>query len=214
MTESAAWLALAGLGAFHGLNPAMGWLFAVALGMHRQSAGAVVAALPPIALGHAAAIVLVVALALVLRTAIDLLPLQIATALLLVGWGLFVWLRRHRSRARMQVGFADLTVWSFLMATAHGAGVMLLPVLLHLPATGGGHAGHNMPHSAGDSAASAILAVAIHTSAMLLVTGAIAFAVYRWIGLEFLRRKWINFDRIWSLALVATGLISLAAPFL
>ncbi len=214
MSETAAWIALAGLGAFHGLNPAMGWLFAVALGMHRQRGSAVAAALPPIALGHAAAIALVVALAVALSTAIELLPLQIATALLLVGWGVYIWLRRHRTRARIQVGFAELGVWSFLMATAHGAGVMLLPVILNLPATGGTHAGHEMPAAVGDSVGSAVVAVAIHTGAMLLVTGAIAYVVYRWVGLAFLRSKWINFDRIWSLALIASGLISLAAPFM
>ena len=131
------WLALAGLGLFHGVNPAMGWLFAVGLGLQRGSAAAVAQALPPIALGHAAAIALAVALVALARPVIDATWLRLAAALALIGFGAWHLARgyRHQLRFGMNVGFVDLALWSFLMATAHGAGLMVMPVLLELPAT-------------------------------------------------------------------------------
>ena len=118
------WLALAGLGMFHGVNPAMGWLFAVALGMYRASRAAVLVALLPIALGHALAVGLVVALVVALGGMVDLAFLRVAGGLALVGWGVYHWLygRRHRVRIGMRTGFAGLALWSFLMAGGHGAG--------------------------------------------------------------------------------------------
>jgi hypothetical protein len=196
------WLALAGLGAFHGLNPAMGWLFAVALGLQRQSLRAVVWSLLPIALGHAVSIAAVVAAVAVLQRLIDVRLLQWGAAALLVGFGLYRLAARHRGRGGMQVGFGELALWSFLMATAHGAGLMLIPVLLNID-MGAGHAMHlqGICPEIGVSVA----AVVVHTVAMLAVTGAIAVVVYRWVGLAFLRRGWINVDLIWSIALIAAG---------
>jgi hypothetical protein len=206
------WVALVGLGAFHGLNPAMGWLFAVALGMQRKRRGAVLAALPPIALGHALSIAVVVGALALLRALVDLATLQIAAGVGLIGFGIYRLVARHRSRGGMRVGFADLVLWSFLMATGHGAGAMLVPVLLPVAgaAMPAGHVHQAVPAGLGASVAVALAAVAVHTLAMLAVAGALAVVVYEWIGLAFLRRGWINLDLVWALALVVAGALTLA----
>jgi hypothetical protein len=193
------WLALAGLGMFHGLNPAMGWLFAVALGMHRHSRQTVLLSLVPIGLGHAVSIALVAAAVLILGAAIDVRAIRIGTGLVLIVWAAYHWLYGHRHRVRigMTAGFAGLLLWSFLMATAHGAGLMLVPALIPLCM--------GSPIIDQGSVWTAVAAVGVHTLATLLVTGAIAVIVYEWLGLEFLRPSWINFDALWCLALAATG---------
>jgi hypothetical protein len=193
------WLVLAGLGMFHGLNPAMGWLFAVALGMHRHSRQTVLVALVPIALGHALSIWIIVAAVIVLGMAVDSGAVRTAGGMVLIIWAVYHWFYGHRHRVRigMTTGFVGLVLWSFLMATAHGAGLMLVPALIPLC----------MTHSAlgQGSLGISLAAVGVHTLAMLLVTGAIAIWIYGWLGLDFLRRSWINFDLLWGVALVATG---------
>jgi hypothetical protein len=203
-------MALAGLGAFHGVNPAMGWLFAVALGLQRQSLRAVLWSLLPIALGHAVSIAAVVAAVAVLQLLIDMRLLQWGAAALLVGFGLYRLVARHRGRGGMQVGFGELALWSFLMATAHGAGLMLIPVLLNFD-MGADHAMHMQ--GIGTEIGASVAAVIVHTIAMLAVAGAIAVVVYRWVGLAFLRRGWINVDLIWSIALIAAGVALLIPSF-
>jgi hypothetical protein len=205
MTGLWPWLALAGLGMFHGLNPAMGWLFAVALGMHRRSGQTVLLALVPIGLGHAVSIGLVAAAVLILGIAIDVGAIRVATGLILIVWAVYHWRYGHRHRVRigMMTGFAGLLLWSFLMATAHGAGLMLVPALIPLC----------MGQSSIDQGSVwiALAAVGIHTLATLLVTGSIAVIVYEWFGLQFLRASWINFDWLWCVALIATGGVLLLA---
>jgi hypothetical protein len=207
MTQAWPWLALAGLGAFHGLNPAMGWLFAVALGLHRQSLACVLWALPAIALGHALSVALVASALAGAGMLIEPRAVQLVSGALLIGWASYHALYGHKHRVRfgMQVGLAGLVAWSFLMATAHGAGVMALPALMPLcvPTTQSGGVG------TGAVAWPALAGVGVHTIAMLAVTGAIAVAVYRWIGLAILRSAWINFDLVWTFALLATGLLLL-----
>jgi len=207
------WLALAGLGLFHGINPAMGWLFAVGLGLQRRSGVAVVQALPPIALGHAVSIAVVAAALGLVRAAIDATLLRIAAALCLIAFGAYHLLRgyRHQFRVGMQVGFLDLALWSFLMATAHGAGLMVMPVLLELPAGAApAHGSHDAVVSAlAGSLWTGLLAVTVHTVAMLIAAGTIAWAIYSWVGLAVLRRAWINLDVVWSVVLIGTGLIFL-----
>ena len=204
------WLALAGLGAFHGLNPAMGWLFAVALGLHRGSRTVVLVSLVPIAIGHAVAVALVVLAVVLLDRVVDQRIVGIASGLVLIGWAAYHQLygARHRVRVGMRTGLAGLALWSFAMASAHGAGLMLAPIIIPL-GHGGAHAGHG---PASGALSVALAAVAVHTLTMLAVTGAIAVVVYDWVGLAFLRRGWINLDLIWTAALVATGVILLVAP--
>jgi hypothetical protein len=211
VTTAWPWIALAGLGAFHGLNPAMGWLFAVALGLQRQRRAAVLRSLLPIAAGHALSIGVVVLIVTGLRVIVDLRYLQLGSAAVLIGFGLYRLLARHRGRIGMQVSGAQLLLWSFLMATAHGAGLMLLPVLLQLPlgTPHGEHAHMSAMTAIGGAAGTALAAVGIHTLAMLCVAGAVAITIYEWVGLAFLRRGWINLDLVWIIALIGAGLILL-----
>jgi hypothetical protein len=193
------WLAFAGLGLFHGLNPAMGWLFAVALGLHRQSRRAVLLALPPLAAGHALAIGLVAVSAVALGLQVDPVVARVAAGALLLGWAAYHWLYGHRHRVRigMTAGAAGLALWSFLMATAHGAGLMLLPALLPLC---------TMPGMTGGPFTLSLAVVAVHTLTMLAATGIIALLVHDWLGVGFLRRGWINLDAVWTGVLAVTGL--------
>jgi hypothetical protein len=189
----------------------MGWLFAVALGLHRGSRAVVLASLCPIALGHALSVALVALAALTLERVVDPRAVRLTTGVVLLAWAAYhrLYASRHRVRIGMRTGMAGLVVWSFLMATAHGAGLMLVPVLLPmLPAAAPAHAS---THAAtGGWLGVSLAAVSVHTGAMLAVTGAVAVVVYEWVGLAFLRRGWINLDLLWTLALVATGLILLA----
>ena len=204
MSDISPWLALIALGAFHGLNPAMGWLFAVALGLYRESRKVVLVSLIPIALGHAASIAVVVYAVVFLGMAIDAAKFRILSGALLIGWGIYHLLygHHHRLRIGLRTGLFGLFAWSFVMATAHGAGMMLIPVLMPLEQAGE-HARH-MP--ATTSLWIASLAVLVHSLAMLITTGIVALIVYEWVGLDFLRRGWINLDLVWTAALIGIGL--------
>ena len=201
MTELWAWLALVGLGAFHGLNPAMGWLFAVALGLHQQDRRVVWLSVVPIALGHALSVAVLAAAFFWAGLIIDAHIVRTGAGLVLIGWALYHWRYGHRHRVRfgMQTGLLGLGVWSFLMATAHGAGLMLWPVLMPLCI-----AAVSEPDGAGPLV-TAIIGIGVHTLAMLVTTTVVAVAVYEWVGLEILRRAWINVDLVWTFALVAAG---------
>jgi hypothetical protein len=199
------------LGAYHGVNPGMGWLFAVALGMQEQKGSAVARALVPIALGHALSIGTVVLAAAFLGMALPPEAIRYPVAALLFGIGIFSLVRHYHPRwIRMQVGFRDLTVWSFLMASAHGAGLMLLPVLLgSRTVEAADHmAGHHHA-SAAASPLTALIATALHTAAYLVVTGLIAWVVYSKLGLAVLRKAWLNLNLVWAAALVVTSVVTL-----
>ncbi len=200
------WLAMIGFGAYHGLNPGMGWLFALSLGLQQQNARALWVALLPIAAGHATS---VGAFALLVYTGahfIPLKPLQIGTAILLLSFGVFKLFNyyRHPRWVGMKVGLGDLFGWSFLMATAHGAGLMVTPALLGVARQ---HSSHQMPMAQGTGL---ILAVALHTVIMLVVMGLVAWIFYRRFSLAVLKRNWINFDLIWAAALLVVGGVALA----
>jgi hypothetical protein len=199
----AVWPTLFLLGAYHGINPGMGWLFAVARGLQEHRTGAVAWSLPPIALGHALAIGVVVLVAELAQVALPMPYIRIGVAVTLVGLGVFKLISsRHFRWGGMQVGFRDLTIWSFLMASAHGAGLMVLPVMLAGP-----HAHHHMAGAQG--AASGASATLIHTLGYFTVTAAAALLVYKKFGLAMLRRSWFNLDLVWAVALVLTGLAAL-----
>jgi hypothetical protein len=195
-----AWNAMLVLGAYHGINPGMGWLFAVALGMQQGSARGVWRALPPIALGHVVAVGAVLVVAAIAR-------------IVLIVFGCYrLWRHRHPRFGGMRVGFRDLTMWSFLMASAHGAGFMLLPWVMTMPAdvsaAAGEHAAHAMSMSAG-ARWDGLLAVGVHTASYLLVMTLAAWVVYRKLGLAFLRTAWFNLDWLWAGALVIAGVVVL-----
>lgn len=217
------WLGLFGLGALHGLNPGMGWLFAVALGLQEKEGRAVWRALPPLALGHALAVAAVVAVVVTLGLSVPPAVLKWLVVALLAALGLFRLFRHaHPRYGGMRVNGRQLATWSFLMASAHGAGVMVLPFLLTggaaLSADGSGHA-HHAPALATPPAGPAgpilagfggeqllgLLAALAHTAGYLLVMGLLAVIVYERLGLRMLRKAWINLDLIWSLALLGTA---------
>lgn len=204
------WQPMVLLGAYHGINPGMGWLFAVALGMQQGSARGVWRALPPIALGHAVAVSAVVVIAGLARLVLPLNAVKIAVAVVLMSLGLYrLWSHRHPRFGGMQIGFRDLTVWSCLMASAHGSGLMVLPFVMPASATllaaGDEHAGH----AASTSGNVAVIAVALHTLAYFTVMTLAALVVYRKLGLGLLRKAWFNVDWLWAGALLVAGIVVL-----
>src|SRR5882672_2379274 len=203
------WLALVGLGLFHGINPAMGWLFAVALGLHRRSRRIVLLSWIPIAIGHAGAVALVLFVVLALGLVVDSAILSRAAAAMLLGWALWHAVRGHRQRLRvgMQTGLAGLALWSFLMSSAHGAGLMLIPVLLPLCLSGS----PSGQLTASGSLPVALAALGVHTAAMLATITAVSLIVYEWIGVAFLRSGWVNLDLIWIAALGTCGALLMLA---
>ena len=200
---------LVALGAFHGINPGMGWLFAVALGMQERRRGAVIRALLALGAGHALAVAAAVAAALAIGTVVPIGWLRWTVAGVLVSLGAMRFVRhRHPRWARMRVGMGGLTLWSFLMATAHGAGLMVVPVFVGMTMAGGGeHAHHQMP---GDDAGTALLATGLHAAGYLIVTALVALLVFEKLGVGLLRRAWFNLDLIWASALVVTGALTLS----
>jgi len=217
VTESAAWpwVALGLLGAYHGLNPAMGWLFAVALGLQERKLSAVLKALLPIAFGHELAIAAAVLLVGLAELAAARELLRAAGALVLVGFGIFKLLRPrwHPRWVGMRVSRRDLVGWSFLMSSAHGAGLMLLPLLLGLPTPvhAADSAAHALPASgwAGASLLQDLAAVLLHSATMLVVMALVAVLVYTRLGVGVLRKAWINLDALWAAALVLAGVLTL-----
>jgi len=203
-------LAILGLGLVHGINPGMGWLFAVGLGLQEHDRRAVWRALLPLALGHALAIAGALAAGLLLGQFIPLEALRWVVAAVLVLFGLERLVRgRHPRWVGMRVGARDLTLWSLLMASAHGAGLMVLPFLLVAPAPEAAHHGHTA-HAAMLPAlpGSGLAATALHTAGYLLATALVAVVVYEKLGLRLLRKAWINLDLLWGGALVATGVLT------
>jgi hypothetical protein len=219
MPAPAEWTSIGLLGGLHGVNPAMGWLFAVSLGLQAQSSRAVWSALAPLALGHALAVAVALAAAAMLGVVLPLGSVRWIAAAALLGFGV-LHLRPHAHPrwgvGGLCVGPGRLTTWSFLVSSAHGAGLMVLPFVLpgasgtasgvaHAHAAAGSHAAHvtGVAMSAGHS--TALLATLLHTLSYVAVSGAIAYVVYQHLGLRFLRRAWINMNVIWAVALIITA---------
>jgi hypothetical protein len=200
------------LGAYHGINPGMGWLFAVALGMQQGSARGVWHALPPIALGHALAVGAVLLAAGLAQLIVPLGVLKVVVASILLAFGFYrLWRHRHPRYGGMQVGFRDLTTWSFLMASAHGAGFMVLPFVMGISndveAAVMSSQAHHMTAAGADWTGAMLLGV--HTLSYLAVMSLAAWIVYRWLGLALLRVAWFNLDLLWAGALVVIGSVIL-----
>jgi hypothetical protein len=216
------WLAFAALGAGHGINPGMGWLFAVALGLQEGRSRAVWRALPALALGHALAVGVAVLTAAALGEVVPAGVLRwiVGTCLVALG-GVRLVRHRHPRSGGMRVGFRGLTSWSFLMATAHGAGLMVVPLLVGSAASTANAAGPAAHSMHGVHAAHAMLmpitgltdvslwATIFHTGGYLFVTGVVAVIVYHKLGLRLLRRMWVNLDLVWGSALIITGGLTL-----
>ena len=210
----AAWVTLLGLGMFHGVNPGMGWLFAVALGMQEKSHRAVVRALLPLGMGHALAVGVAVLVALLVGAVVPLGYLRWLVAAVLAVLGVSrLYRHRHPRWASMQVGPWKLTLWSFLMASAHGAGLMVVPVFLTLTtvhAESSCHVGHA---AAANAPGAALFATSLHAAGYLIVTAVVALVVFHKLGLSLLRRAWFNLDLVWAAALIATACLTVLMPF-
>jgi hypothetical protein len=201
------WLVIAGLGLLHGINPAMGWLFAVALGLNRGNERVVWLALVPIGLGHALAVAVVLFLVLAVGLVLEPGLLRPLAAVMLFAWAGWhaLYGQRHKVRFGMQVGLGGLFAWSFLMANAHGAGLMLIPVVI--PLCLAASPAHVL--TLGTSLPIGLAALALHTAAMLATIGIVSLVIYKWVGVAFLRRGWINLDLVWTIALVICGIVLL-----
>lgn len=213
--ETLAWTSILLLGVWHGINPGMGWLFAVALGMQDRDGRAVWRALPPLAAGHGIAIAGTVIVAGALGMVVPPLVLRWVVAAVLIGVGIHKLVSsRHPRYGGMRVNARELTAWSALMASAHGAGLMVVPFVLAGSAPGsvdaGRHASHMAAMASGPGVETAVVATLVHTLGYLVVTGGIAFLVHERLGLRRLRRLWVNLDLVWAAALIATGALTLA----
>ena len=200
---------MAGLGAFHGVNPAMGWLFAVGIGLQEGRRRALLHSLLPIALGHALSVSVVVAVVSLVDSVVTRRLLAVGGGALLVGFGISRIVRaRHPRWVGMRLSRADLVLWSFLMSSAHGAGLMLFPLLVDGGSTAGPHAHHAAAvagQGAGPAVAAGLATAALHSAAMLAVMATVALFVYEVVGLDILRRAWVNLDRVWAFVLVGAG---------
>ena len=208
------WILLGLLGAYHGLNPAMGWLFAVALGMQEGDRRAVVRALPAIAIGHEASIMVIAVLVLGLGLITDPSALHLGAGVALIAFGLFRFIkpRAHfRWVMRANVGRRELTWWSFLMSTAHGAGLMVAPVLIGAGAVDSAAASDHAiaaVQANGLSIPGSVLGITLHVAAMLAVMWVVALMVYDHVGVAVVKKAWINLDWLWAGAFVVAGLLT------
>jgi hypothetical protein len=202
------WVALFLLGCYHGINPGMGWLFAVALGLQERKTAAVFRALIPIAFGHVISVTAVVGLTLWAAAVFPHAAVHRAAAAVLFAFGAYRLLRlRHPRWVGMRVGFWGLAFWGFLMSTAHGAGLMLLPFVT---ARSSGMTGMPMQTPSGGSAAlTGWFMIGMHTLGYFAAMTLAAFVVYKYVGVSFLRSAWLNVDLVWAIALFITGIVAL-----
>jgi hypothetical protein len=207
------WLALAGLGAYHGINPAMGWLFAVSQGLQQRERRAVLRSLVPIAAGHEASLLVVAAIVLGAGAVVSTAALRIGAAVVLIAFGIFRFAkpRAHFRWTTMRVTAPELGWWSFLMATAHGAGLMVAPVLIGGTAATAEAHDHElaMVREGGAPLLGAVGGLLLHVTVMLVVMGFVAVVVYDRLGVEVLRRAWLNTEQIWAVAFVFAGVVTL-----
>jgi hypothetical protein len=214
----ALWFTVVALGAYHGLNPAMGWPLAVANGLAERRSGAVFRTLLPLGGGHLLAMaVVLVPFALLSWVVAWNRPIRLAAGAVVLGYGLYKLMQRRHPRFLARVRPTQLAWWSFLMATTHGAGLMMVPVALGLcaaPLAGvGGASGSSGLAGLGSSLGVAVAVSLVHTAAMVLAGVGVAWAVYRWLGLRFLKQAWFDLDLLWGASLVVAGLVGLAAAW-
>ncbi len=213
MTDAWPYILLGLLGAYHGLNPAMGWLFAVALGMQERSRRAVLRSLVPIAIGHEASIVLVAVVVVGLGLLADTHALHVGAGIALIAFGVFRFAkpRAHFRWTKLQVNRRELGWWSFLMSTAHGAGLMVAPVLIGAGATAEASANDSVEHVQGVLEAPLMggLALLLHVASMMLVMAVVAVVVYEKLGVAILRQAWLNTEWLWAGAFVLAGFVTL-----
>lgn len=190
----------------------MGWPLAVSAGLMDKQPAAVFRALGPLAAGHFAAMaVIILPFALLTMALTWQREIQLAAALLVIGFGIYLLINRRHPRFLARIPPHRLALWSFLIAIAHGAGLMLVPIYLGICSTvaDAGHAAAGTLMN--NTLVMAVLVSAIHTAAMIAAGGVLAWAVYRYLGLTFISKSWFNLDVVWAVSLIGVGVISLAA---
>ena len=204
------WLAVIASGLYHGVNPGMGWPLAVSAGMIDRSSRALVVALGYLAIGHLMAmLVAIVPFALVAALLAWQQEIQISASLLVAGFGVLQLIRRRHPRVLARIRPTQLGLWSFAVAVAHGAGLMLLPIYLGLYRSGDMHRSHGTPGALNANLIMALLVSFVHTLTMIAAGGFLAGLVYRYVGLKFVSRSWFNLDAIWAISLILVGAFSL-----
>lgn len=205
------WLAVIASGLYHGVNPGMGWPLAVSAGLMERSPRALVAALGPLAAGHLLAMLLVILpFALLVALVEWQRQIQIGASLLVIGFGIFRLVDRRHPRALARISPTQLGLWSFAVAIAHGAGLMLVPIYLGLCREADLDKGHEAVGTIinGNLGMAALVSI-VHTSTMIAAGGFLAWLVYRYLGLKFVSRSWFNLDSSWAVSLILVGLIAL-----
>ena len=215
LTPALLWLAVVASGLYHGASPGMGWPLAVSAGLMERRPHALAASLWPLAVGHLLAML---AMLLPFSLLISLLEwrrqIQMGAGLLVIGFGAFRLVDRRHPRALARIPPAQLGLWSFAVAIAHGAGLMLVPIYLGLCSAAAPDAGHAAAGALmGANLGMAVLVSLVHSAAMIAAGGILAWLVYRYLGLKFVSRSWFNLDATWALSLVAVGALSLAIGF-
>ena len=206
------WLAIVVSGLYHGINPGMGWPLAVAAGLMDKSPRALFAALWPLSIGHLAAMLaMLLPFALLLALVQWQHQIQAGAAILVIAFGLFRLLYPRHPRVLARIRPTHLALWSFVVAIAHGAGLMLVPIYLGLCQTADANAGHQSAAilSRANLEMAMIVSV-VHTLAMVSAGGCAAWLVYRYLGLRYVSRSWFNLDTIWALSLILVGAVALA----
>jgi hypothetical protein len=211
-TPAGLWLAVVASGLYHGVNPGMGWPLAVSAGLMERSSRALVTALWPLTVGHLLAmLVVILPFSLLIALVHWQRQVQIGASLLVIGFGIFRIVNRRHPRVLVRIRPAQLGLWSFAVASAHGAGLMLVPIYLGLCRTADLDRGHEAAGALiNANLGMAVLVSVVHSGAMIAAGGFSAWLVYRYLGLKFMSRSWFNLDATWAVSLVLVGALSLA----
>ncbi|MBR2118072.1 MAG: hypothetical protein V4458_09550 [Pseudomonadota bacterium] len=211
-TPAGLWLAVVVSGIYHGVSPGMGWPLAVSAGLMGRSTRALVAALWPLSIGHLLAVLLIVLPFAVLAALVEWQrQIQIGASLLVIGFGIFRLVNRRHPRALARIRPTQLGLWSFVVAIAHGAGLMLVPIYLGLCRAAEPDNGHIATSVLiGANLGTAVLVAFVHSAAMIAAGGLSAWLVYRYLGLKFVSRSWFNLDAAWATSLILVGALALA----
>jgi hypothetical protein len=211
-TNAGLWLAVVASGVYHGVNPGMGWPLAVSAGLIEKSPRALVAALWPLTIGHLLAMLAVILpFSLLVSLVYWQRQIRIGASLLVIGFGIFRLVNRRHPRSLARIRPAQLGLWSFAVAIAHGAGLMLVPIYLGLCRAGDFDSGHQAAGALiSANLGMAVLVSVVHSVAMIAAGGSLAWLVFRYLGLKFVSQSWFNLDATWAVSLILVGTLSLA----
>lgn len=211
-TPAGLWLAVVVSGIYHGVSPGMGWPLAVSAGLMDKSPRALIAALWPLSIGHLLAVLLIILPFAVLAALVAWQrQIQIGASLLVIAFGIFRLVNRRHPRALARIRPTQLGLWSFVVAIAHGAGLMLVPIYLGLCRAAESDNGHIATSVlVGANLGTAVEVALVHSAAMIAAGGLSAWLVYRYLGLKFVSRSWFNLDAVWATSLILVGALALA----